>query len=546
MDPITINAFLGASLAFDELLLPAGIGVQSLNQRPGFGDLRAWNQPGAAVASVPSSPQALTIYRMGQDVANEGSYWLSWSTVVNVVRGFDTEDTTERTYFTGSGTPKWTNNVIGLGGGPPYPQASRELAVPAPTTGLTATVAVAGATGTDQAFLWVYTFVNDIGWESAPSPVSNTLQNKPGTTFNLSGFDAAPGGAYGINRIRLYRFVPGSGTSGDYFFLREWNIGSTPANPIDDARAVGSDPLPTLGWATPPADGKGLIKLWNGMLGMGSGKSFRVCEPFAPYAWPLKYEIALSANFVAAAIYGQRAIILTTGDASVVAGSTPDGLDEEPTKINRPCSSAQGVVEFNEGESYKGVAWPSEDGLCWVGDGGFKDLTKDLLTPEQWKALNPSTMVASRIHGLYICFYNDGTIKGFVIDPKNPTGIYFLSTGYHAVARDPISDRIYVLDGANVKKWNAGAAMTATFRSKVFEMPEPVNIGALEVVSKGFPVTVKMWGDGTLRVDRTVTDGDVFRGSHGWQADRLQFEVSSAARVIALRVAEKVEDLSRP
>ena len=55
MTVITINAFLGANLAFDELLLPEGVGVQSLNQRPGFGDKRPWNAPGSTVATVPAA-----------------------------------------------------------------------------------------------------------------------------------------------------------------------------------------------------------------------------------------------------------------------------------------------------------------------------------------------------------------------------------------------------------------------------------------------------------------------------------------------------------
>lgn len=547
MDTITIAGFAGANLADDDLLLPLNVGVQSLNQRPGYADLRPWNAPGAAVATVPTSPQRKTIYRMGQDVASDSSYWLSWSTVVNVARGFDTDDTTERTYFTGSGTPKWTNNSIGISGGPPYPQATRELAVPAPTTPLTATLAVEGASGTEQSYLWVYTWVNDIGWESAPSPVSNTLLRKPGSTFNLAGFDTPPAGNYGINKVRLYRFVAGSGTAGDYFFEREWALGSTPANPISDGRAVGSDPLATLGWLPPPADGKGLLSMWNGMLGMGSGKSFRICEPYKPYAWPLKYEVALTAAFVAAGIYQQRVVILTTGDATVIAGSSPDGMDEEDANINRPCSSAAGVVEFNEGEAYKGIAWPSEDGLAWVGDGGFRNLTEKVLTREQWKALNPASMVAGRYNGFYVCSYDDGTgRKGFVLDPKNPAGIYFLTTGFDACAKDPISDKLFVLEGGSIKQWNAGAPLTATFRSKVFELPEPANVGAVEVVAKGWPVQVKVWGDGVLRLDRSVTSGDPVRLPAGWMADQLQLEVSSSARVVAVRMAETIGDLARP
>lgn len=543
MNPITINAFLGANLAFDELLLPDGVGVASTNQRPGFGDLRPWNAPGSAVATVPASPQRQTIWRMGQDVSGEANYWLGWSNIVHATRGFDSDDTSERTYFTGDGTPKWTDNVKALTGGPPYPQATRELSMPTPSTGLTATIAVDG-TGTAAATSYRYTYVNDLGWESAPSPVGTTLLLKPGGTVDLTGFASPPAGNYGITIVRLYKLVVGTSGSAEYFFLREWAVGSTPSNPIDDARSVGSATLATEGWRPPPTDGKGLKKLWNGMMSMGSGNALRVCVPYKPYAYPLAYEIPLGAAFVAQAVIGQRILVLTTGDARMVAGSTVP-LDDEPANINRPCSSALSVVEFNEGFAVKGAVWASEDGLCWWGEGtGFVLVTEKLLTREQWQALNPSSMIASRYGRFYVCFYNDGALKGFIIDPQNPQGIYFLSTGYNAVFRDPLSDRLYVLDGANVRRWDAGSALTATFKSKLVQLPSPTNIGAVEVIAKGWPVTVKMWAGGTLRFTRTFTGPDqIGKPSGGWQADEFQLEVSSAQRVIAVRAALTVEDL---
>lgn len=548
MNPITINAFLGANLALDDLLLPEGVGVQSLNQRPGFGDLRPWNAPGAAAATVPTSPQRKTIWRMGQDTASDANYWLGWSDVVHAVTGFDPDDTSERTYFTGSGTPKWTDNTKALTGGPPYPQATRELAVPAPTTALTAAINTNPSTGSDIAFSWVYTFVNDLGWESAPSPVSNALTAKSGCTFNLSGFDTAPIGNYGLTSglIRLYRFVPAStGTGGDYFVVREWAIGSTPSNPVDDARAAGTDPIPTEGWRVPPTDGKGLTKLWNGMLLMGSGKGARICEPDKPYAWPLAYELALTHTFVAAGVFGQRVLILTTGDAKVFVGSSPDAMDEEPTGVNRSCASARGVVPFNEGKDRKGVVWPGEEGLCWYGEGGFRLLTENILTREQWQAMQPSTMIASRYGRFYVCFYNDGAKKGFVIDPEQPAGVYFLSTGYDAVYRDPLTDRLYVLDGGDVRRWDTGSAMTATFKSKLIRLPMATAIGAIQVISKVYPVTVTMWGDGTQRYTGSVPSDHPIRPPSGWRAEELQFEVSAAGRVIAVRAAPTVEMLRR-
>jgi hypothetical protein len=544
MRPITISGFLGANLATDDLQLPEQVGVQSLNQRPGRGDMRPWNQPGATAATVPTSPQRNTIYRMGQDVASEANYWLGWSTIVHAIRGFDTDDPTERTYFTGSGSPKWTNNDIGLSGGPPYPQGTRELSVPAPTTGITVALNTDGPSGDEVAHGFIYTFVNDIGWESAPSPPSNTILAKPGATLDLSGFSAAPTGNYGIALIRLYKLVTDSTGTAEYFFHREWAIGSTPSNPIDDARGLGSDQMATTGWLPLPDNAKGLKVLWNGMLAAIVGKSVRICEPYTPYAWKLAYEIGLTEPGVALGVWGQRLLILTTGDASVAAGSSPDVMDDEPLNINRRCVSERSVVDFNEGEAFKGVAWASDEGLCWYGDGGFRLLTEGVLEREQWQAIVPSTIVAGKHLGLYVGFYHDGVSrKGFVIDPKNPQGIYFLSAGYNAVFRDPLTDRLFVLDGGNVRRWNAGAAMTATFKSRVFATPAPINIGAIEVIAKAYPVTLTLWADGVQVHTQSVPSEEPIRPPGGYEADKFQVQIESAHRVIAVRLAKSVDDL---
>ena len=129
---INLIGFAGANLAEHPRRLPESVGVSIVDAEPGNSDLRSM-RAAVTVATVPTSPQRRTIYRLGRDAISDTNYWLSWSTIVHAIRGFDGDDTSERTYFTGSGTPKWTNNIIGLAGGAPYPQGVRELAVPAPT-----------------------------------------------------------------------------------------------------------------------------------------------------------------------------------------------------------------------------------------------------------------------------------------------------------------------------------------------------------------------------------------------------------------------------
>lgn len=540
MRPITISGFQGANIATDQYMLPESLGVDSQNCRPGHSDLRPWYNP-STVASVPVGTQRLTIYRMGQDVASDANYWFQWTTIVHAIRGYDSPDTTERTYFTGSGAPKWTDNVIGLSGGPPYPQVTRDLGVPVPTTPLTATQAVAG-TGSSETDYWIYTWVNDLGWESAPSAASNGLTILAGATINLTGFDTVPAGNWGITKVRLYK--TGTGTSGAtaFFFFREWAYGSNPVNPIDDARARGSDSVPSIGWLMPPSDSTCLTKMWNGMAAIITGKAVRICEPYKLYTFPIKYEIPTPEAPVALGVWQQRMLILTAGDVYLVQGSTPSAMDSQPQKIMQPCVSTRSVVEFPEG-----IAWATPNGLWFYGGGVPRNLLKSVLTREQWRALVPSSIVASRYLGFYIGFYNDGsTLKGFAVDPNNPDGIYWLSAGYNAVHRDPLQDNLYVLNGTNIQLWNVTAAgfMTASFRSKRMRQPAPINIGAVEVIADAYPVTIKLYASGVLWHTQTVTNDTPIRPPPGNEASDWAVEVfTSAGRLAFVRMAASIDDL---
>jgi hypothetical protein len=108
---LTLGVFSGAVKALHPKLVGDTAGVDSLNQKPGRGDLRPWRQPLHAATVPASAPDHLP---HGPRREERRQYWLSWTTRVHVVRGYDGADTTERTYFTGSGTPKWIDNTFAL------------------------------------------------------------------------------------------------------------------------------------------------------------------------------------------------------------------------------------------------------------------------------------------------------------------------------------------------------------------------------------------------------------------------------------------------
>jgi len=544
MDPIRVAAFQGANLALHPKLLPPEIGVVSLNQKPGKGDLRPWKVP-LNVATT-STAGRKTLYRFNADVASDVNYWFQWSTIVHVVRGFIADDTTERTYFSGSGTPKVTDNTMALAGAP-YPTAARELGVPVPLTAPILTETTPG-TGSDEDRFYVYTYVTDIGEESAPSPVSAVFTCKPGAIIAISNMAAPPAGNYGINRIRIYRTQAGTSGNAEFFFLREILTATTSE---DDARALGTDTLTTNGpagttgrvYLPPPANLKCLTGMWNGMMAGIVGKSVRYCEPGKPYAWPAAFETLMDTQPVALATFQKNLLILTTGKPRLVVGSAPEVLDDtNGVGLIAACVSVQSVVSFDHG-----AVWATPEGLAYVGTAGDpRILTDGLVLKEDWQALNPSTIVAAQYAGRYMGFYDSGAgvWKGFMLDPLAPAGLYFFDFGFSAVYFDALQETLYGLNGTDIQKWDAGASnLTVTFKTKEFRLPRPENPGAAEVIADFYPVQFKLWADGVLRLDRSVTSKEPFLLPSGYEADVLQLEGSGAGPITAFAIAGDIDGL---
>lgn len=532
MSIIRVAGFLGANKALQPMLLPETVGTVCENIKPGRGDMRPWKVP-LNVATVPASRQ--TIYRMGRDVASDSQYWLSWTTDVHAVVGGNADDTAERTYFTGSGTPKWTNTTLALATAP-YPTAARELGVPAPASACTL-IASGGVSEDMETRFYTYTYVSDIGEESAPAAPSLQLTCKADDTVTINSLAAAPAGNYGITLIRVYR-TQDSSNGADFYFLRE--IASTLTTTTDDNRDLG-EALATTTWLVPDAGMKFLTGLWNGMMAGIVGRSVRFCEAYVYYAWPIAYEILpTNAQPVALATYGQNLVMLTNGNPSIITGSSPESMDEQPVEFNQACIAPKSAVGMGHG-----VAWAAPDGLAYIGQGGARLLTQSIMTRDDWQAINPSSIVGTMYEGQYFGFYNDGSAKCFILDPANPQGMYFLDFGCTALYLDPLQDALYILNTTSVLKFDAGATYkTATFKSKLFHQPAPIpGFACAKVVAEAFPVTFKLYADGVLKHTQTVANALPFRLPSGYRAQDYQIEISGTTNVQLVAMAHSMQEL---
>ena len=541
-----VAAFAGENRAMHPTLIPEAAGTTSVNQKPAKGDLRPWREP-LTVATVPAGTTA--IYRMGRDVVSDTNYWLSFSGAapVHIVRGPNASDTLERTYYTSSNEPRWTNTTLALASSP-YPTGFRQLGVPAPTTSLTAVVGTTGDhTGLfPNDYYYTYTFVTDQDEESAPAPVSARLVRFVNDTAVLSGFEAPPSG-YGsvINRVRVYRTQTGSDAT-SFFFLREDPISAVlavGATLTDDNRQL-QEVLETKGWLPPPADLKGLTGMWGGMMAGISGRGIRICEPNVAYAWPIAYEyVPLDYTPVALGAFGQNLVVLTNGAPMVLAGTAPDSLDEMPLDFVQACVSVRSVVSMGHG-----VAWASPDGLAYVGQGGARLLTAGIMDRDDWQAIKPSTIVGCMYDGRYIGSYSIAGVRwSFIVDPSNPAGMYFCNSGFTSAYTDDLQDALFTLEGTNVRKWDAGAtSKTAAFTSRLFRTPRPIPApSCAQVVGDGYPVQMMLQADGQIVFSGDVTSSEPFRLPGGYHASEFQIEISSQFPVQSAAVAHSFDELGQ-
>src|SRR5665811_1003907 len=76
----------------------------------------------------------------------------------------------------------------------------------------------------------------------------------------------------------------------------------------------------------PPSDMIGLIALPNGIMAGFSGNILCFCEPYKPWAWPVRYRLATVYPIVSLGVYGQTLIVTTNGFPYAVRGVRPDSM----------------------------------------------------------------------------------------------------------------------------------------------------------------------------------------------------------------------------
>lgn len=539
MAAIDIKAFSGLRPLLDPLLLDTAEAVVADNVQLTSGALAPLLGTTTLKALTKSNPQ--TIWRYGTS-ANENEYWLEFLAETDVMASPLPEDVWGRAYWTDGVKPKYGPSTAILSGSS-YPGASYDLGIPAPTVTplMSGTAPTVAATAESRTV--VITYVSAYGEEGPPSPASLVYSLDPAQPVTYSNLGTAPAGSYNIATKRIYR-SSSVGSSAQFQFVAEIPVAQT--SYVDSiAQGALGEILPSENWIAPPDGLKGLRMLASGAAIGFVGNTAYLSEPNLPHAWPHKYPIDF--QIVGVAAIDQSAVLLTSGYPFVLDGADPSAMTPRRLNQRQACASKASIVE-TEG----GVLYASPDGLVAVDSSGVNLVSTKHYTRKQWQALNPSSFRAFSHDGRYIALYTkaDNSRGILIFDPTGQSPFHTTSsqnavTVITAAFSDPRTDTFYLAQGGNIVRYNAGSALSYTWRSKPFRLSQKTNFGVAAIEASAFPVTLKVYADGVLKQTKNVTSREPFKLKPGFKKTEWQFELTGSVEVKRLRVATSVDELKQ-
>jgi hypothetical protein len=518
---------------------------------------------------IHGSAYALTLPAFGAEikdaylwVINNMPYWLQFRDRVDVIRSPIADDTYRRIYWTGDSRDADGNALFAYTpsiytGGMTYPVVSYKLGIPAPTHVMT--IVSHSDTSTElseESRSYVYTYVNEIGEESAPSPPSaQVVTHHQSSTVTIGELLVDTSASTG--RVLMYKRIYRSATdtAGDAVFRFVDQIPIAQSTYTDTKRGTElSEVIATIGWDAPRLNMKGLGLTGYGVAYAFTGKIVCLSEPFIVYAFPREYELTTQYDIVAMGHYDSFLIVGTTGNPVVISGIDPANMSMLELPINEACVSAKSMVSMGHSAVYA-----SPNGLVVCSGSSANLATESIFGVDEWAALNPSSIHAVEHRGRYLFFWKQSdTVKGgFIFDPRNPSGgVIRIDTWCKSTHRDIDTDTLYLLqDDGVLQRFDSAQDPITPFvwRSKLFSQPMPKRFLAAQVIADSYtppsvggmpyPIIFRVYADGQLLHTHTPVNYRGFRIPNHSERKTWQIEVQSAVPVREIMLASMMHDL---
>lgn len=473
---IRLENFAGLVPKLSDRSLPPNHAAIADNAQLYSGELRGLDTPlvvADLTAEIFTVKRAYRLYDGSTSLADATGIWIAFDEVnVNFIRGQLVNDSFDRYYASGGTVEPSVNTAANWGAG----NIGLDLGVPEPTNSII--IEVSGGT-VDETRAYVYTFVNIWGEESAPSPASNPVTGDVTATWYLTNLQTAypiAGTHAALDKVRIYRTVTGT-NSVNYRFVVELSAVSN----YNDAESIDSvslnESLETSDWNLPPVGLQGIVNMANGIMVGFVGRDIYFSEPYRPHTFPVKYVVSTDADVVGLGTYQSGVVICTSANPYVATGVHPASISLTKLDDVEPCVSFRSIVP-----GLDGVTYASSNGLVLVSQVGATNVTQPLITRNEWRTEFDPYNTHAAADGTKIVAFNSMS-EGYQFQPLEPLGYVVKLSGFvdvQTVQMDPFTGEAYIITRDLVSLWNPTATepLSYTWRSKVFETPMPVNMGA--------------------------------------------------------------------
>lgn len=492
MTTIKIDNFAGIAPRWSARLLPQSGAVRADNCKLLSGELRGLRETqqlfdfgdfgGLTVARAYRLPATVN----APIPIGNSDFWVGFTDPeTDFVRTPVLEDTFERYYWTGDssrhgGVPQYNTRARIQGS-----SVSFVLGIPAPVNAPTVTPPA----GTDVVRSYVYTFVSAYGEEGAPSPPATATGNAG--TWAITGMDTTVSSPanYNLATTRIYRTVAGA-TGTEYFHVGDVSFGTaTFSDTVSDAIVALNFEMQSLTWDPPPQTLKGLVSHPGGFLIGFSGRDLYMSAPYQPHAWPVENIQTCQTEIVGVAIVNNVIIVTTTSHPYYAEGMSPEAVTLQKIESIDPCISRRSIAT-----TLDGVYYSSPQGIIRANGGATQLVSRDLFTREEWQLFFSPTTVQAVPYGVqYIAF--DSTATGFIFSPAEtnaPLTTLDRFVDVQTIQIDSYSGDVYIVQGNQVRLWDppTSTPYSYTWTSKEFDLPKPVNFGAMRLKFNGGVITI--------------------------------------------------------
>jgi hypothetical protein len=539
MPTIFVKAFNGLKPISDPTLVDQGTATVANNVKLTSGAIEPLKGSTVLKPLTKTNPQ--TIFRYGSS-ADETEHWLEFIGRTSVMRSPIVDNQFGMLYWSDGTDIRYAPNSL-IVSGSSYPGNSYRLGVPAPTQLPVIAGTPPGQAANAESRTYVYTYVTEYGEEGPPSPATEPVSIEPSQPVLLSNMATGPSGPYNITLKRIYRSST-VGSQAQFQFVAEIPVSQTTYTDTKRQSELG-EIIPSEDWVAPPQNLRGLKMMANNVAAGFIENTLYLSEPSLPHAWP--HQIPVEDKIAGIGTFGQAVVVLTNSYPYVVTAVDPAAATSEKLSLPQACVSEDSIVDTGNS-----VIYASPDGLVQIGSGGIDIITNSLFTKEKWQEYNPSSIRATIHENRYMAFFTraNGSRGVLVFDFSGQGAILTttdinLTTPVTATYHDARTDTLYMAQGGNIVRYDAGSPISYQWRSKNFRMPFSMNFGFGQLISSAYPMTLKFYADGVLRQTKTVTGIEPFRLISGFRALDWSFEVSGTGRVTQACISTSIEELKQ-